>query len=208
MTVHAVIGASSGTGEAITRLLAARGDRVIAVSRRPGVARENVTPAAVDVLDAAVLEEALPAGLDTVFFTVDIHGFRKPRAEIHDVMVRGCIHAMEAAIAKGARRFVLLSVLGAEDSSWVWWLLNAAKPGMQANVLQREQALKASGLPYIIVRAPRLDDTKPTHGHRLIPSRRQVLQMKPHISRQELAGLLVQAADAGSSYEGATWDIT
>lgn len=207
MTRYAVVGASSGTGEAITQLLSARGDHVIAISRRPAAARDNVTPVAADVQDAASLEKALGDGIDTVFFTVDTHGFRKPRADIHSVMVRGCIHAMEAAIKKGARRFVLLSVIGAEDSSWIWWLLNAVKPGMQENVLEREEALKQSGIPYIIVRAPRLDDAKLTHGSSLKPSSRQRLGMKPHISRQELAYLMVHAADAGTFYEGATWDV-
>jgi uncharacterized protein YbjT (DUF2867 family) len=207
MKRYAVIGASSGTGHAIAELLAARGDHVTAISRTPTEDRPNVSSVAADVQDAASLVRALPGDLDTVFFTVDIHGFRKPKTDIYNVMVRGCTNAVEAAIKCGARRFVLLSVIGAEDASWVWWLLNAVKPGMQENVMRREQALKRSGLPYIIVRAPKLDDSKTAEGHVLAPTSPQKLGMKQSISRRELASLMVLAADAGSEREGATWDI-
>jgi uncharacterized protein YbjT (DUF2867 family) len=207
MKHYAVIGASNGTGHAIAELLAARGDHVTAISRKPTGDRPNVFPVAADVQDAASLVRALPDHLDTVFFTVDIHGFRKPKNDIYNVMVRGCNNAVEAAIKRGARRFVLLSVIGAEDASWVWWLLNAVKPGIQENLMQREQALKHSGLPYIIVRAPKLDDSKASEGHVLAQTSRQKLGMKQSISRRELASLMVLAADAGPEREGATWDV-
>jgi nucleoside-diphosphate-sugar epimerase len=191
----------------MTQRLAARGDHVTAISRHPTDARTNVTPVAADVRDLESLARALPTDLDAVFFTVDIHGFRKPRAEIHSVMVDGCRHAMEAAIKRGARRFVLLSVLGADQSSWVWHVLNAVKPGMRANILEREEALKHSGMPFIIVRAPRLTDAMAEGTHVLARASKKRLQMKQGVSRSELARLMVESVDASASHEGETWDV-
>lgn len=207
MKRHVVIGASSGTGNAITGLLAKRGDHVIAISRRPSSAQANVTGVAADVRDAAALSAAFVGEIDTVFYTVDIHGFRKPKAEVHSVMVLGCINAMEAAVKAGAKRFVLLSVIGAEQSSFVWSLLDFLKPGMQANVLQREHALERSGLPYIIVRAPRLDDGMAEEGNILAPASSTKLGMKRSISRQELARLMIEAVDSAKTGERSTWDV-
>lgn len=207
MNRYAVIGASSGTGHAITSLLAARGDHVIAISRRGATAETGVTPVAADVQDAAALERALSGELDAVFFTVDIHGFRRPKEDIHNVMAIGCTNAMQAAIKVGAKQFVLLSVMGAENPSLVWSLLNFVKPGMQDNVLLREQALKRSGLPYIIVRAPRLDNTAAGSGNTLALVTNQTLGMKRSVSRNELARLMVGASDTVPAYEGSTWDV-
>lgn len=207
MKRYAVVGASSGSGLAITQRLAARGDHITAISRHPTDARINVTPVAADVRDLESLARALPADLDAVFFTVDIHGFRKPRAEIHGVMVDGCRHAMEAAIKRGARRFILLSVLGADRSSWVWHVLNTVKPGMRANILEREEALKRCGMPFIIVRAPRLMDATAEGTHVLSHASTRKLRMKDSVSRTELARLMVESVDAAGSHEGETWDV-
>lgn len=207
MKRYAVVGASSGTGLAITQRLAARGDHITAISRHPTDARINVTPVAADVRDLKSLARALPTDLDAVFFTVDIHGFRKPSAEIHRVMVDGCRHAMEAAIKRGARRFVLLSVLGADQSSWVWHVLNAVKPGMRTNILEREEALKHSGVPFIIMRAPRLTDAMAEETHVLAHASSRKLRMKQSVSRSELARLMVESVDATASHEGETWDV-
>lgn len=207
MKRYAVVGASSGTGLAITQRLAARGDHVTAISRRSMEASINVAPVAADVRDRESLEIALPEQLDTVFFTVDIHGFRKPRGDIRHVMVDGCVHAMEAALKRGARRFILLSVIGANRSSWVWQLLNAVKPGMRANILEREEALRRSGMPFIIVRAPRLSDALAEGTHTLSRASTKKLGMGQSVSRTELGRLLLAVADAGTSYEGATWDV-
>jgi len=207
MKRHAVIGASSGTGSAITHLLAKRGDHVTAISRRPSPAQPNVTGVAADVRDAAALKDALAGEIDTVFYTVDIHGFRKSKALVYSVMVLGCINAMEAAAKAGAKRFVLLSVIGAERPSFTWSLLNFLKPGMRANVLQREHALEQSGLPYTIVRAPRLVDGLAEEGNTLAPATRTRLGMKRSISRHELARLMIAAADSADTGGRSTWDV-
>lgn len=205
MKTYAVVGASSGTGRYLTQLLADRGDRVRAISRHPPEQRPGVEPYAADVTDRDATNVALASPFDAVFFTVDIHGLTQSRESIRAVMYEGCVNAMNAALAGGAKRFVLLSVIGADQPSWVWWILNALKRGMQRNIVDREQALKASGLPYVIIRAPKLGDG-PAGTMRLAatPSRHR-LDMKLGIFRSELAMALLAAADGAP--KNFQWDV-
>ena len=119
-------------------------------------------------------------------------------------MVDGCANAVSAAKAAGIKRFVLLSVMGPEQGSWVWWLLNALKPGMQDNVLLREQALAASGINYVICRAARLTDGEDSLPVMLsAPLHR--LGMRRSIRRGNLAGALIDAARTAQS--NSVWDV-
>ncbi len=120
-------------------------------------------------------------------------------------MYDGLINAIHATAAAGTKRFVLLSVIGPDRPSWVWWILNAIKPGMQRNVLDRERALTSSGLPYVICRAPRLNDGPggaiPVAA---IPPQHR-LDMRMGISRTDLAQAMVRAAETAP--ERSIWDV-
>jgi hypothetical protein len=78
---------------------------------------------------------------------------------------------------------------------------------MQANVLQREHALQRAGLPYVIVRAPRLNDGMDEEGNTLAPASSTRLRMKHSISRQSLARLMIAAVDSAKPGERSTWDV-
>lgn len=205
MTRYAVIGASSGTGRRIVVHLAERGIPVRAVSRNPLPAEEGVEPWVADVTRPDALARALDGSFDAVFYTADIHGRGQSRKAIRAVMYDGCVNAIQASSAGGARRFVLLSVIAPDRFSWVWWVLNTIKPGTRRNILDREEALKMSGLPCVICRAPRLNDgpggVVPTTA--AAPGRR--LDMKRGIARADLARVLVRAAEAAPA--GTTWDV-
>lgn len=205
MTRYAVIGASSGAGREIVRHLAERKIPVRAISRRPGPAQAGVEPFAADVTDPVSIAKALEGGFDAVFYTVDIHGRRLSREAVRKVMYEGAVNAIQAAVAGGTKRFVLLSVIGPERPSWVWWLLNAMKPGMRDNIVDREQILKASGIDFVILRAPKLNDKQ--GGQAVLAATAPVhrLDMKMGIARADLARALVRAAEAGPSRT--TWDI-
>lgn len=205
MKHYAVVGASSGTGRHLTQLLADRGDRVLAISRHPPEQRAGVEPYAADVTDGDGMNVALAAPFDAVFFTVDIHGLTQSRESIRAVMYEGCINAINAARAGGAKRFVLLSVIGADQPSWVWWILNALKRGMQRNIIEREHALKASGMPYVIIRAPKLKDGPAGTLPLAATPPRHRLDMKLGIFRSELALALLDAADGAP--ENSQWDV-
>jgi uncharacterized protein YbjT (DUF2867 family) len=205
MKTYAVIGASSGTGLALTNYLASKQNRVRAISRHPPEASAFIEPVVADVTDPASISKALAGGFSSVFFAADIHGL-KSRDDVRKLMYQGCVNSMKAA-AKNATppRFVLVSVIGPELPSWVWWLLNSVKRGMKQNVLDREQALKESGLSYVICRAPKLGDG----AGWLIPIAATVpghkLDMKMGIARTDLARALVLAAD--SAPDRTTWDV-
>ncbi|WP_300753817.1 NAD(P)-binding oxidoreductase [Janthinobacterium sp.] len=208
MKRYAVIGASSGTGREIVAALAARNDTVRAISRHPLPGSATVEPYAADVTDAKAMTDALAGGFDAVFYTVDIHGKKLTREQIRAVMYEGCVNAMAAAKEGGAKRFVLLSVIGPQRASWVWWLLSAMKPGMRDNIIRREQALMASGLGYVICRAPRLQDGSDTLATAAAPALRPPglrLDMRRHIKRGKLARALIDAADHAPA--ASVWDV-
>ncbi|MFE6287961.1 NAD(P)-dependent oxidoreductase [Streptomyces sp. NPDC057877] len=69
MTV-AVLGATGMVGSRVTREAAARGHRVLALSRRPADEDGHATPIALDVTDAHAVREALSASVDAVVLTV------------------------------------------------------------------------------------------------------------------------------------------
>ena len=205
MTRYAVIGASSGTGQQIVTHLAERGIPVRAISRNPRPTQGSVEPYAADVTDAAALAQALQGEFDAVFYTADIHGRGHKRDAIRAVMYEGCVNAIRAAEAAGTKRFMLLSVIAPDRFSWVWWVLDALKPGMRRNIRDREQALKESALPYVICRAPRLND-RPAHTVPVAATRpERRLDMKRGIARADLARVLVRAAE--DAPDGTIWDV-
>lgn len=205
MTRYAVIGASSGTGRQIVAHLAERGIAVRAISRNPQPAQGSVEPYAADVTDADALAKALEGTFDAVFYTVDIQGRGHKRDAIRAVMYEGCVNAIRAAAAGSAKRFVLLSVIAPDRFSWVWWVLDAMKPGMRRNIRDREQALKESGLAYVICRAPRLNDGPANTVPLTATPPEHRLDMTRGIARADLARVLVRAAEAAPV--GTTWDV-
>lgn len=206
MKRYAVIGASSGTGLELVRQLAEQGNVVRAISRHPPKSGDGIEPFAADVTDADSIARALDGQFDAVFFTVDIHGAFKPRDEIRSTMYQGCVNAINAAARLDSPpRFVLLSVMGPDQTSWVWWVLNGIKPGMQKNILDREQVLKGSGLPYVICRAPKLDDTASGIVPIVASGKQHRLNMRRGIARGDLARAMIFAAKISPA--NSTWDI-
>lgn len=205
MKPFAVIGASSGTGLALVKLLEKNRLPVRAISRKPPAASEFIEPFAADVTDINSISKALTGDFSAVFFTVDIHGFNS-RTTVRKLMYDGFINTIQAAAKnKTPPKIVLLSVIGSEISSWVWWVLNAMKPGMQKNIIDREQALKESGLAYVICRAPKLNDEIANTVSISASAPKHKLTMSMGISRTDLARVLLKAAEAAP--ENSTWDI-
>lgn len=205
MKSFAVIGASSGTGLALVKLLEKNKLHVRAISRNPPAASEFIEPFVADVTDIDSISKALAGNFSTVFFTVDIHGLNS-RETVRRLMYHGCVNAIKAA-SKNLMppKFVLLSVMGSERSSWVWWLLNAMKPGMQKNIIDREKALRNSKLAYVICRAPKLNDEPASATVISASVPKHKLTMKMSISREDLAQVLLKASQTAP--ENTTWDI-
>jgi uncharacterized protein YbjT (DUF2867 family) len=191
---------------AVVRHLADKRIAVRAISRHPPEASMFIEPFVADVTDVSAISKALDGEFDAVFFTVDIHGLFNSRESIRDLMYQGCVNAIQAAArAASPPKFVLLSVIGPELPSWVWWLLNTVKRGMKQNILDREKALKDSGLPYIVCRAPKLGDEAGSTTPIAATPPQHRLDMKMGIPRADLARALVLAAE--NAPERTTWDI-
>ncbi|PXX37820.1 NAD(P)H-binding protein [Undibacterium pigrum] len=214
MKEYAVVGASSGTGLAITRLLASQGHTVRAIARKPPAATELIKPVVADVGKPEAIAAALAGELEAVFFTVDIHKAFASKPLIRSVMFDGFVNVLNG-VQRHAKppRIVLLSVMGPGKSSLTWHLLNLAKRGMQKNIVDREQALVDSGLPYVILRAPRLVDvleneietTRSATAAMLSAKANHRLDMKRTIARPDLAAAMVAAAI--SAPENSVWDV-
>jgi hypothetical protein len=206
MKRYAVIGASSGTGLALVQFLADQKCFVRAISRHPPPAGEFVEPFVADVTDETSISKALAGDFSAAFFTADIHGLSNSREDVRKLMYQGCVNSIKAAANNAANpKFVLVSVIGPELPSWVWWLLNTLKRGMKQNILDRERALEESGLSYVICRAPRLGDHAGSSTPVGATPPQHKLDMKMGISRINLARALVAAADAAPART--TWDV-
>lgn len=214
MKEYAVVGASSGTGLAITRLLASQGHTVRAIARRPPAATEFIKPVIADVGNSKAIAAALTGEMEAVFFTVDIHKAFASRQLIRSVMFYGFVNVLGGAKrSTKPPRIILLSVMGPGKPSLTWHLLNLAKRGMQKNIVDREQALVDSGLPYVILRAPRLVDvlengietTRPATAAMLSAQANHRLDMKRTIARPDLAAAMIAAA--ASAPENSVWDV-
>lgn len=206
MRRFAVIGASSGTGLEIVRLLASLGHRVRAISRRPPPASHFIEAVSADVTDPEALAAALEGEFDAVFYTVDIHQKFAPAASVRAAMYEGCVNAIQALKrASSPPRFVLLSVIGPDQWSWVWWVLGAMKKGMRRNIVDRERALVESGLPYVVLRAPRLIDSMAPGPQTSATRPHHRLDMKKTIARRDLAAAMVDAAQ--SAPDRSVWDV-
>ena len=132
-----VTGATGQAGSEVVRALAARGDRVRAFVRDPGLARrklgEHVELAVGDLADPRSVRAALD-GAGTLFLSCA----DDPRR------VGWETSAIDAAVAAGVRRIVKLSAVGAEPGSPVtFWDWHG----------QVEEHLRASGTGWVILRS-------------------------------------------------------
>lgn len=187
-----VVGASSGTGLEITKVLAARGDNVVAFVR-PTSDRKELEPLKVkyavgDATDAASVRKAIADF--KVRAIVSSLGGRRGQTDRPDLI--GTKNFAEAGKAAGVKRMVMVTVIGAGDSK------NALPERVQQSLgpivplkTQTEAALQASGVPYTIVRPGGLT-TNPANGKGMLTLDHTTFSA---ISRAELARLTVQALD-------------
>lgn len=152
-----VIGAGGPTGhECVLRLLAATSTPVRAVVRDPSKYADKfpkdskLEVVAGDVTNAASLEAALKGAKGVIFAASGKGYFSAPSVDF-----QGVANAATAAKAVGAERFVLVSSLLVTPKNRfnpIRMMLNNFRWGLMDNKFKGENALKASGLSYTIVR--------------------------------------------------------
>lgn len=191
-----VFGAGSGIGAPLMQALAARGIASVAITRS---GRDGSL--AVDVTDAAAVQRAFAQHPDATGVVSLVGGrpFNKDKSTPPDLL--GNRHLIEAATARGVRRFVLVSTIGAGDS-------RSAAPLIARLVLGRFMKLKTEA--EALLRGSRLDWTivRPGHLREGAATGRAILREDPALSgavtRTDvgvlIAGLFEDGAGIGRTY--------
>ncbi|QGZ54018.1 NAD-dependent epimerase/dehydratase family protein [Paraburkholderia acidiphila] len=172
MTQRIVLtGANGFVGQAVSRLLLARGDAVTGIVRRPGTVVDGVQAWLLDSDDFGEIETRWPDALrcDTVIhLAARVHVMRDraidPLAAYRETNVAGTLRVARAARRAGARRFVFVSSIKAvgESSAGREPISELVPPApidpYGISKLEAERALtefgSRSGLEVTIVRPP------------------------------------------------------
>lgn len=202
-----VVGASGGTGRAVSRALLSRGCEVTAFARRPHALESSPADATLLAGDATRFADVDRAvmGHDAVVVTL---GIRENPLRVrllgsaHTSMAvrsQGTQHVIEAMRCHGVRRLIVQSSFGVGATRgrlpWVHRLVFALllRPQIQDTELQ-EQAVRASGLDWTLAQPVGLTDAVTTVPAFASPDG-DTRSMK--VSRRQVADFLAQAALTG-----------
>ncbi len=199
-----VVGAAGRTGAHILRMmLAAHLGSVRGLVRKPeqqdAVAAFGAEPVLFDLAGEATEEQAaaLAEALASVDALVHAVGAGSPQ-QADAVDRRGTVRLIEAAERAGVLRFLLVSSMGTDRPDTMPTFL---RPFLDAK-RESEQALRASGLSWTIVRPGGLTDDAPTGRVRVGPS----LEPGGTIPRADVARVTVAALRLGVG-EGQAFDL-
>jgi len=187
-----LFGASRGTGLEVARLLGARGERIVALLRPSAAGTELAATgaelAAGDVMNPEEVAGAFAQGpFRAVISTIGGRRGQTPRPDFD-----GNRHIVDAALAAGTPRMILVTMIGAGDSA------EAVSPkvrevlgeAMRAKS-QAEGYLTGSGLPYTILR-PGGMTSDPATGTAIRSADRSSMGV---ITRADLARLIIACLD-------------
>lgn len=186
-----VAGATGGTGRHIVEQALAAGYRVRALVRDEARARtlfgDRVQYAVGNVRDPATLAPAV-AGVDYVISAIGSNSSREPENTPERIDYRGIEALASAAKQAGVKHFVLVSSMGVTNPDH---LLNRILDGLMRWKLAGENALRASGVPYTIVRPGGLKDGAGGEGLRVMQG--DPRDVVGRIARADVAAVTVQA---------------
>ena len=195
-----VIGATRGTGKQVALQALAAGHTVTALARDPArvdIQHERLRVARGDVMDPTTLGPAM-SGCDAVLSSLGVtSAYRKPTTLFSEGM-GNVIQAMRGA---GVTRLIAVSVapLGPDEGETLPMRL-LMKPLMRAilkepytDTARMEEAIRASGLDWTIVRPPRLTNKAATGRYRTALNRN--VRGGYSISRADLAGAMLKMLD-------------
>jgi uncharacterized protein YbjT (DUF2867 family) len=185
----------------LAHLLSARGDTVRALIRNPDHAADVSTAGAQAVvcdLEAPDADVAASIdGADAVVFAAGAGpGSGAERKRTMDL--GGAVKLIEAALQVQARRYVMVSAMGVEDPQAAEGVFRAYLEAKAA----ADEALRASGLAYTIVRPGRLTDDP---GSGLVATATQVAR-SAEIPRDDVAATLAAVLDEPGT-AGLTFDL-
>ena len=184
----------------LLRLLAADGHRARGLIRKPEQAADLEAEGAVAVLgdleaDATLAEHV--QGADVVVFAAGAGPGSGP-ARKRTVDLGGAVKLVDAALAAGVRRYVMISSIGADRPQ-------AASGGMRPYLeakAEADQYLAASGLDHTIVRPGSLTDDPGTGRVHLSTD----LGSRGRVPRDDVAAVIAQVLDAPNTI-GVTFEV-
>jgi uncharacterized protein YbjT (DUF2867 family) len=193
-----VAGANGQIGQYLVRMLAEEGHEVRAMIRdedqAQGLRELGGEPVVAD-LEGEVAHTV--EGCDAVIFSAG--GGPGSGAEKKETIDRGgAVKLVDAAREHGARRYVMVSAIGAADPE-------AGSEAMQPYLFakaQADQALQESGLDYTIVRPGSLTDEAGTGTVEAAPS----LSRRGEIPREDVARTLVVTLEKENTF-GKTFEV-
>ena len=161
-----IAGATGKTGQILTRDLQNQGHNVVALVREESDTSVLPAQTALRTGDLTNLSADACDGADVVIFAAGSGGSTGP--EMTDKVDRdGAMRLVDLAKRAGAKRFVMLSSIGADQEDPSGDLAHYLKAKHEA-----DEHLKASGMPYAILRPVALTDGACT----LFPSDRKGLR--------------------------------
>jgi len=204
-SVVLVAGATGGTGQEVVEQALARGYIVRALVRDEAKARQllgdRVQYAVGDVREPRSLKKAVK-GVDQVISALGANVQRDPENSPERVDYAGVKALAEAAKAAGVSQFILVSSMGVTHPDHQ---LNAMLDNILSWKLKGEDAVRATGIQYTIVRPG--DLTNEPGGHRGV----RIMQGDPangvgSVSRADVAAILVSAIGRQDLY-GKTFEV-
>lgn len=190
-----IVGGSHGTGRALAETAVQAGHHVTLVSRS-GATLDGARAVTGDATDPAVAREAVE-GADAVVVTV---GGAKDEPRARTNVTRAVVKAMQEA---GVKRLVVQTSLGTGGSErQLPFLLRLITPIMLAKPLadheEQEDAVRASGLDWTIVRPSGLTD-KPATGEWKTLRDDEPGTLSGRVSRGDVAGCILAALSDDST---------
>ena len=193
-----VIGGHGKVALLLARILTERGDAVSSVFRNPGhsadVAATGADPVVADIeqLDTNALADLL-AGHDAVVFSAGAGGGNPART--YAVDRDAAIRVIDAAVAVGVKRFVMVSYFGAGPDHGVAQD-DPFFPYAQAKAVA-DAHLRASGLDWTVLGPSRLTLDAPTGRIELGAAGTRIA--KSEVSRADVAAVVAAALADGST---------
>ena len=181
-----VAGATGGTGYHVVQGLLKRGWPVLAMVRDGAAARERLPNAALRVADVTQ-PQTLDAALEGARYVICAIGSRavEGAAVPEEIDYRGIAHLIDVAAAQGIEHFVLVSSIGVTQPDHP---INRFGRVMDWK-LRGEDHLRASGLPYTIIRPGGLRDVPMDNSLRIA----QGDKISGMISRELVAEVCIEA---------------
>lgn len=204
-----VVGATGGTGLATVGQALDRGHYVTAFVRDPArlpLTHPHLTVVTGDVLDPNALLPAVRRQ-DAVICSLGGRPGQSDRA-----VADGTVNLIAAMKQASVNRLLVVSSLGVGDSFAGASLpsklfIRTVLSGPIAQKEEQEQAVRGSGLDYLIVRPPRLTNDPATGQIAVAESMKFPLFAMPRISRSDVAAFLLDQLDS-STYVGKMLIVT